>query len=58
MDPDRYQMRDLKRRQATSERHIDRLEGWVRSLLNRVTTLEEIHASIVADHPPEKKKQS
>lgn len=32
MDPDKFQMRDLKRRLTTAERHIDRLEGRVRTL--------------------------
>ncbi len=34
MDPAQFEMKDLKRRQATAERHIERLKGQVRSLQN------------------------
>lgn len=40
MDPDRFQMKDLKRRQATAERHIERLKGQVRLLKDRLKGIQ------------------
>ena len=52
MDPDRFQMKDLKRNVATAERHIERLKGKLRALEDRVKAIEEWRHDIHQSWPP------
>ncbi len=52
MDPDRFQMKDLKRTAAKHERHIERLKGELRLLKAAVKSLTDWKANIHANWPP------
>lgn len=54
MDPDRYQMRDLKRRVSTLERRLGRLQDDLRRDARRIDQFLEMlkHLSQAAPPPP------
>ncbi len=50
MTPDRFELKDLKRRMASAERHIERLEGLMRSYKNLLKA--HLKEPWFSAHPP------